>query len=134
VISDALVDKVSINCPSATTLTRLELTMPGWSAHVNGMAMTISSTDGLTQTVAVPAGTSTITFTYLPPHEEVAMIVSALALVAIASTWRPRRRRRNVTRGGSDASLEGVSEPGDLLDVDSGVTGESAATVTRRDA
>jgi hypothetical protein len=102
------VDTVSVNCPSATTLTRLELTMPGWSARVNGTATPISSNNGLTQTVAIPAGVSTITFTFLPPHEEAAMTVCALALVVIATTWRPRRRRRDVARGGTDASLDEV--------------------------
>ncbi len=91
-ISAALVDQVTLDCPSATTLTRLELTMPGWSAHVNGQSVPISSNDGLTQTVAVPAGTSTVTFSYLPPHEGIAFLVFALALGTMASTWRPRRR------------------------------------------
>lgn len=113
-ITGARVDQVTLNCPSATTVTRLELTMPGWSALVNGQSVPISSNDGLTQTVAVPAGTSTITFAYLPPHEEIAMLIAALALVAMASTWRPLRRRTR--RGGvTSTSLEGVPALGEFL-------------------
>jgi hypothetical protein len=133
-ISNAQVDSVSVSCPSATTLTRLELTMPGWNARVNATTTPISSNDGLTQTVAIPAGLSTITFAFLPPHEEVAMMACALALVVIASTWRPRRRRRDVTRGRADAPLEGGPRSGNLLDVDSGVAlDEGGATLTRHD-
>ncbi len=102
-ISAALVDQVSLNCPSATTLTRLELTMPGWSARVNGQTTPISSNDGLTQTVAVPAGSSTVTFSYLPPHEGMAFVVFVLALATIASTWRPRRRRGPPQTGYEDS-------------------------------
>jgi hypothetical protein len=112
------VDKVMVNCPSATTLTRLELTMPGWSAHVNGQSAPISSNDGLTQTVSIPAGVSTITFTFLPPYEEIAMLMCALALVAMASTWRPRRWR-NTARGTPSISPEVVLELSEHLYGDS---------------
>lgn len=106
VISGALVDKVTLNCPGSTTLTRLELSMPGWSALVNGHTVPISSNDGLTQTVLVPAGTSTVTYAYLPPHEEPAMLVLLLALAAIASTWRPWRWRWRHQRSVTDTSYD----------------------------
>ena len=93
VISGALVDQVSVNCPQASSLTRLELMLPGWTARVNGVKTAISSNDALTQTLSLPVGTSSVKFSYLPPHEKLAGILCALALAAIAATWRPRRAR-----------------------------------------
>lgn len=124
VITNALVDKVVVNCPSATTLTRLELTMPGWSARVNGQSVPISSNDGLTQTVTIPSGVSTITFAFLPPYEEIAMLWCALALVAMASTWRPRRRR-NSAQSTPNIPLEGDHELCDNLHDDIGESTEA---------
>lgn len=94
VISSATIDHVDVTCPAATTLTRLELSMAGWSAHVNGVRVAITSPNALTQSVAIPAGSSSISFDYLPPHEDLAVLGALVALVAIAATWLPRRRRR----------------------------------------
>ncbi len=111
-ITASRVDRVVVDCPSATTLTRLELTMPGWSARVNGQPVPITSIDGLTQSVAVPPGVATVTFTFLPPHERWAMAVFLLALVGILATrrpwsWRLRSRR---PRAGDDPDGTDPSE------------------------
>jgi hypothetical protein len=96
VLSHATIDHVQVTCPGATTLTRLELSMAGWTARVNGVATPITSSNGLTQTLAVPAGTSTISFDFLPPHEVPAGVVAVLAalLTALSATTVGRRRRR----------------------------------------
>ena len=94
VISQAAVDHVSVNCPSATTLTRLELSMPGWTAHVNGSSTNITSDNGLTETIALPAGASTVTYSFLPPHEELAALLAAISFLVMAATWVPRRFTR----------------------------------------
>jgi len=96
VISHSTIDHVSVQCPSATTLTRLELSMAGWRAHVNGTTVPITSSNGLTETVAIPAGTSTISFDYLPPHEDLAGLGALVALLAMTLRWLPRRTRRRV--------------------------------------
>ncbi len=88
----ATVDRVTVTCPSATTLARNELYMAGWSAHVNGRAAPITSTNGLTQDVALPAGTSTVTFDFLPPHEMLAGGVALAGLLGMFAAWLPRRR------------------------------------------
>ena len=95
VISAATIDHVEVTCPAPTTLHRLELAMAGWSAHVNGADVALTSPNALTQSVAIPAGTSHVSFDYLPPHERAAAIAALLALGAMASTWLPRRRRRD---------------------------------------
>ena len=124
-------DRVSANCPSATTLTRLELTMPGWSAYVNGHSTPITSVDGLTQTVEIPAGTSTITFSFLPPHEDLAAFLSLLALGAIAWTWRPRHgwrwSRRRVTESTGEGDVGDVVT-GESVDADASTSADVALT------
>jgi hypothetical protein len=94
VISDASVDHLAVSCPSATTLTRLELSMSGWSARVNGVSTAITTSNGLEQTISLPAGDSTISFSFLPPHEDLAVALALLAFLAMASTWIPQRRWR----------------------------------------
>lgn len=106
-LANATTDRVTVTCPSPTSLTRLELSMPGWSADVNGRRVPLTSANGLTQTVAVPAGSSTVSFEYLPPHEEQAALIAVAALVALmalvvahAATGEDglrRRWRRRVT-------------------------------------
>ncbi|MBU6515655.1 MAG: hypothetical protein KGQ78_07165 [Acidobacteria bacterium] len=99
VITDATVDHVNVSCPSATTLTRLEMPMAGWSAHVNGHDVTLSSSTGLDQTLAVPAGSSIISFSFLPPHESIAITISLVAALMTALSAWPLRRRRRARRG-----------------------------------
>jgi len=111
VVSNETVDHVSVDCPSATTLTRLELSMTGWSARVNGVATNITTTNGLNQTIKVPAGMSTVSYEFLPAHEDAAGTLAVVAFFVMAATWLPftRRRRKNspVTRpdeGNADAT------------------------------
>jgi len=102
VITNATVDHLKVTCPSPTILTRLELSMAGWSAHVNGTPVPITSDNGLTQSVAIPAGTSTVSFDYLPPHEDLAALGAIVALVAMATMWLPRRVLRRARRRRDD--------------------------------
>ncbi|MDE3140077.1 MAG: hypothetical protein KGL05_09635, partial [Acidobacteriota bacterium] len=92
-LSDVALDRVVASCPRATTLTRRELVMDGWTAHVNGQVVPISSSDGLDETIALPAGTSTVSFDYLPPHERWAGLIAVLGVGALVTSWLPRRRR-----------------------------------------
>ena len=101
-------EKVVVDCPATTTLTRLELEMPGWSATVNGHRAQVSTdADGL-QTVALGSGRSSVHFAFVPPYMNVALIgllLGALSLL-LAAIWRWRdwpgscvRRRLSATRG-----------------------------------
>ncbi|MBU6516151.1 MAG: hypothetical protein KGQ78_09685 [Acidobacteria bacterium] len=92
-LSDVALDRVVASCPRATTLTRRELVMDGWTAHVNGQVVPISSSDGLDETIALPAGTSTVSFDYLPPHERWAGLIAVLGVGGLVTSWLPRRRR-----------------------------------------
>jgi hypothetical protein len=82
------VDTALVNCASGgSVLTRTELSMAGWQAYVNGKLVTIRTSDGVYQSVPVPAGTSTVTYTFLPPHEKLAMLAGLLALLFFLGAW-----------------------------------------------
>ena len=98
-ITDATIDHVSVSCPSASTLTRLEMPMAGWSARVNGHPVALSSSSGLNQTLTVPAGSSTISFSFLPPHESIAITIALVAALMTALSAWPLRRQRRARRG-----------------------------------
>ncbi len=58
----------TVQCPNGgTTLVRTELMMAGWKASVNGHAVDIKTQSGVYQTVKVPEGTSTVTYSFVPP-------------------------------------------------------------------
>jgi hypothetical protein len=89
------VNKAQLSCPASTSLTRLELYMPGWHATVNGHAVKIHEKKGVFQEVSVPKGNSTVEFTFLPPHEHLGVGLAVVGVVAVLSSpfWRRRKRR-----------------------------------------
>jgi len=88
------VNAATVNCSAATTLTRTELMMDGWKAYVNGQPVDIKVSDGVYQTIAVPAGTSTVTYTFLPAHEKYAVLIGLLAAFFLLGTWIEEQRRK----------------------------------------
>jgi hypothetical protein len=103
-------DAATVDCPRPITLVRRVLFAPGWSATVNGVAVPVvadrSGPPGLFQSVSVPAGRSTVRFTYLPPHEVAAVGVALLALLfLVISLAAPRWTRRDRARPRSGRSV-----------------------------
>jgi hypothetical protein len=91
------------NCPHATSVTRTELAMKGWTASVNGRSVPITTINGVYQRVDVPAGAASVRFSFRPPHELLAFAVFVLALAFIALSLYDERRallrpRRRATR------------------------------------
>jgi hypothetical protein len=84
-------NRVTVTCPTPTTLTRNELELPGWSARLNGKGLPVhADLDGL-ETVTVPAGTSTLTFGFQPPHTQLAVVAAVLGLVLCLGCGPARR-------------------------------------------
>jgi hypothetical protein len=83
---------------SGTTLIRTELEMAGWKAYVNGKSVNIKVSDGVYQAIKVPAGTSTVTYAFFPPHERYAIIVGFLAALYLIGAWIDERRNRGKDR------------------------------------
>ena len=87
------VDAATVSCPNgASTLVRTELVMAGWKAYVNGKSVTIKTVDGVYQSVKVPQGTSTVTYSFLPPHEKYAVLLALLAALFLVGDWIYERR------------------------------------------
>jgi hypothetical protein len=100
-------DQATVTCSRPSVLLRQVEYIPGWSASVNGRAVAVNQVPfgppGLFQEIAVPAGTSTIQFTFLPPHEFLAFAAALIALIALVGSFfvtsvrlsRLRRRPRS---------------------------------------
>jgi hypothetical protein len=90
-------DQVSVHCPVPTTLVRRVQFMPGWKANFAGHSVDVGEDQagpaGLFQAVRLPAGTTAVRFTYLPPHELLAGIVALLAALAVLGGLITRRSR-----------------------------------------
>ena len=117
-ITSTNVNAAKVVCSAAATLTRTELMMSGWKAYVNGKAVDIKVSDGVYQTIKVPAGTSEVTYAFLPPHEKYAVIVGFLAAFFLLGTWIEERRnarhprhRRPRTRVRPGPLPEELAEP-----------------------
>ncbi len=93
----ATIDAVTATCTSPTTLVRHELFSPGWNATVNGFSTAVADRGSLFQVIDLPAGTSTVSFAYAPPHFVAATVVSLAVLglaVADGVLFLAVRRRR----------------------------------------
>ena len=76
-------DRVDASCAHMSKLTRLEVFMRGWSATVNEQPVPIDLSDGVFQTVDLPAGASRIEFTYEPPWFKPALAAATVALLLV---------------------------------------------------
>ena len=66
--------------------------MPGWHATANGRPLAVHSDGPLFQAVDVPAGRSTVSFGFTPPHAALALLAGALGLVCLVLAWAAPRR------------------------------------------
>ena len=88
----------TVSCSAPGMVVRRELSMPGWSASVSGRAAVVGTYEKVFQTVAVPAGVSTVTFSFAPPHTNLALVAFVLAAIAILATAWSRRRGPAIAR------------------------------------
>jgi hypothetical protein len=95
----------TVTCPSSgATLLRTELAMPGWSAQINGRTVPIRTVDGVYQQIALPSGTSHVQFDFLPPHEDLALLVGVLALTFLVGSAACERLLRRIRKSASVTS------------------------------
>ena len=84
----------TVRCPSPARLVRRVLTFPGWRATVQGRGAPVRTAQGLFQEISLPAGTSSVRFTFAPPHAAVAELMAVVGVVAIIGIPLHTRRRR----------------------------------------
>jgi uncharacterized membrane protein YfhO len=91
--SSCALTSTGVNLATATcsstgaTLLRTELSMTGWAVSVNGHAAKVTTVDGVYQRVTLPEGTSTVRFTFYPPHENLAILLALVALILVAGSF-----------------------------------------------
>jgi hypothetical protein len=89
------IDTLGLLCHSPATIVRHELSMTGWTATVNGHAVSVKQ-DGAFQAVRVPKGKTVVQYTFAPPHLDVALLGSGLGvlmLIPLPMFLRLLRRR-----------------------------------------
>ena len=88
-------NQVVATCAQPSTVIRRELDEPGWQATVGGRAVTVAASGPIFQAVAVPAGTSTVTWSFEPPHYRLSLLgpLAAVAILAGPAVARAARRR-----------------------------------------
>jgi hypothetical protein len=88
-------DRLHAECDAPSLLVRRELFMRGWTAQVNGTPAAVSLVEEAFQGVELPAGASTVSFTYAPagvrPSCAVALMALLAALIAAPPTMYSRR-------------------------------------------
>jgi hypothetical protein len=83
-VSSTSLTVARVDCPTAaSTLLRTEQSMKGWTATVNGRPAAIRTVGTVYQQIDVPRGTSTVEFSFLPPHERLAVFIGFVALLAL---------------------------------------------------
>src|SRR5581483_17040 len=100
------VDAARLSCSHRSTLTRRETYLPGWSASVDGRAVSLRRTDGPFQSVAVGAGAHRVSFSYQPPHVVWGWLALALGCASLAASLLGRVR--NPAGGGTSGAAVGV--------------------------
>ncbi len=119
-------DQATVRCSRPSLLIRRVQFVPGWSAVTPSGSRAVvgdaSGPPGLFQEVPVPAGTTTVHFRFLPPHELPAAIACLLALLAIVVPALVRRARGAPALDPAGTGA-GQSPPGDAVPVGTGGAG-----------
>jgi hypothetical protein len=84
---------VHVHAPQPGFLFLADQYFPGWTAAVNGVATDILRADHAFRLVEVPAGDSTVTFTYRPLSVRLGAIVSVATLIALGVILTRRTTR-----------------------------------------
>ena len=111
-------DAAVVRCARPSRLIRRVLYLPGWRATTGrGTSLAVgvdrSGPAGLFQAVSLPAGSTTVRFTYLPPHAaEATLLALVMLLLLVGSLTRSRiEGRRREGAPSIDASAIGRSAP-----------------------
>jgi hypothetical protein len=84
--------QAQVDCSQPGTLLRRELADPGWSTTVNGAQADIVTSSQIFQSVAVPAGTSRVTFRFAPRRIGLAWLGALVAVLWMFGVEIGRRR------------------------------------------
>ncbi len=90
-------EHVTASCTRPARLVRDELDFPNWRAAVNGRAVPVMAFRPIFQSVLLPAGRSSVVFSYSPAHIGLgeAGTVAGVLVLAGPMAWRAGRRRKH---------------------------------------
>ena len=109
--------RLAVTAPEPGWLVLLDGWDAGWSATVNGRTTDVARANYNFRAVAVPAGSSTVTFSYRPRSVVVGIWISALSMGLIGALvvrwWAEGRRIERRRAAAADRALdaEGPAEP-----------------------
>jgi len=92
---------VAVHASAPVTLVRSEAWLPGWVATITRPGaprrVVAVAPAGLIQSVALPAGTSTVQFSYHAPHLRAGIVATSVSLAALLAggAWLALTRRRS---------------------------------------
>lgn len=84
--------RANVDCAGSGTLTRRELAFPGWTARVDGRRTPIHVTSDIFQSVPIPSGIHTVSFSYETPGlglSLVGLLAGAVWLI-LGTAWSRR--------------------------------------------
>jgi hypothetical protein len=85
-------EKAEVRCPEPSVLLRNELAIPGWTIRVDEHEEPMGTSELAQETVDIPAGSHTVTYSFRPAHVGLAWLAVLSALGAcIVSTGLPSR-------------------------------------------
>jgi hypothetical protein len=84
--------RIEASLPRPGFLLLLDTYFPGWSANVNGRSAQIFRADYNFRAVPLPAGRSSVSFSYRPQSLRIGMALSAASGFALCAVWFRRRR------------------------------------------
>lgn len=94
-----------VECSSPGYVVLNQAFFPGWSAKIDGVPAKIFRANAMFQAVAVPAGSHTVGFSFVPSGLAPGLSVfGGGALFMLALLVRDRRRRKSLPMGGSTSS------------------------------
>ena len=79
--------RIDASLPRSGYLLLLDTCFPGWSATVNGEPAPILRADYNFRAVSLPAGGSTVCFSYRPESLRIGLYLCALGILALGAAW-----------------------------------------------
>jgi hypothetical protein len=110
-VSIASYSSANLDCAKKSTIVYRELSMPGWTAQAGGRQLQVHHDGPLFQSVEVPAGRSTLEFSFNPPHITEAIFAFVLGLLCLLLALPRVRQLSDYRRGNHVKRRSGAGQP-----------------------
>jgi hypothetical protein len=111
-VTNTSTEEAQVVCSHPSTLIRRVQMMKGWTATFDGQSLEVRPDTevprGLFQQVSVPAGTTIVHFTYLPPHEDLGVGTALVGLIVLVISGVVASRARRPSRSETTPTSDGM--------------------------